>query len=127
MNNYLQNMVANIKNGQMAKKSFVVAHKNKNCEAVLNLLWDEGFILGYSVLNETKLKVFLKYQSNDKPTLSAIQLISQPSLPVYYSAKQLWKITENGKLLLMSTDLGLFSSDYCKVIKKGGEPLLILK
>jgi small subunit ribosomal protein S8 len=127
MQNYLQNMVANLKNGQMAKKSFVVVNKNKNCEAVLNILWDEGFILGYCVLNETKLKVFLKYQANNKPVLSSVRLISQPSLPVYYSVKQLWKITENGKLLLMSTDLGLFSSDYCKVIKRGGEPLLILK
>jgi len=126
MQNYLQNIIANIKNGQMAKKSFVLVNRNKNCESLLNILWDEGFILGYKVLNKTKLKVFLKYQSN-KPVLSSLQLISKPSLPVYYSAKQIWKVTGNGKLLLVSTDIGLLSSDYCKVMKKGGEPLLVLK
>ena len=126
MQNHIQNMITSIKNSQLAKKSFVIITKNKNCESVLNILWDEGFIIGYTVLSKTKIKVFLKYQAN-KPSLLTIQSVSKRSLPVYYSANQLWKKTESGNLMIMSTNLGLFSSDYCKIIKQGGEPLLILK
>ena len=49
MKNHLWNMFATIKNGLTVKKSFVLQPKKKICESILNILWDEGFILGYKI------------------------------------------------------------------------------
>jgi len=38
MKNLLWNLIANIQNGQLAKKAFVTQKKKKICENILNIL-----------------------------------------------------------------------------------------
>ena len=54
-------MVSTINNGQLAKKSFVIQSSKTSSKKILNVLWDEGFILGYKILktNPNKIKIFL--------------------------------------------------------------------
>lgn len=120
-------MFANIQNGQLAKKSFVLQKKRKICEAVLSVLWDEGYILGYKQdnLDSTKLKIFLKY-TNNKPVIQIIKGISKPGSKVYYSIKQLWKIDSSKTFLIISTNMGLKTLIDCKKLKIGGELLLTI-
>ena len=72
MKNYLYNMFANIKKGQLAKRSFIFNKRKKICELFLQILWDEGFILGYKIEkdNPDRIKVFLKYK-NGKPVINS--------------------------------------------------------
>lgn len=83
-------MFSNIKNGQLAKRSFVYQKRKKICESFLKVLWDEGFILGYkiSAVNPNILKIFLKYR-NGRPVINSVRLITRPSKRVYYSLKQI--------------------------------------
>ena len=62
MKNYLYNMFANIKNGQVAKRSYVFQKRKRICESLLKVLWKEGFILGYKTnqTNDDQIKIFLK-------------------------------------------------------------------
>jgi|TARA_B110000261_G_scaffold164681_1_gene216176 small subunit ribosomal protein S8 len=128
MKNHLANMVASIKNGQLARKAYINQTRKKTCESVLNVLWDEGFISGYKIskTNPNILKVFLKYR-NGKPAINSIKMISKPSLRIYYSLKQLWKLDSSEGLLVISTNKGLMSINDCKKYKLGGEPFLIIK
>ena len=121
-------MIANIKNGQLAKKSIITCNKKKSCEAILNILWNEGFILGYKVSkkNPQILKIFLKYK-NGIPVINLIKPVSKSSLKIYYSLKQLWKIESNKGLITLSTTSGFMSSNDCKKKKLGGEPFIIIK
>lgn len=127
MKGYLYSLISLIKNGQMVKKAFVL-HKNKNiCEALLNILWDEGFILGYQLIGPTNnLKIYLKYK-NETPVISNIQIVSKPSLRIYYSIKNLWKLDTCKGLMILATNQGLKSINECKKLKLGGEPILIIK
>ena len=104
MKNHLWNMFANIKNGQLAKKVVIVQTRKKICEAFLNILWDEGFILGYKISekNSNKIKIFLKYK-NGRPAINSIKFISKPGRRIYYSTKQIWKI-DSSKTLYYSFD-----------------------
>ena len=63
MKNYLWNMVTGIKDGQLSRRRVIIQKRKKICESFLNLLWLEGFILGYSIdkLNKNNLKIFLKF------------------------------------------------------------------
>lgn len=124
MKNYLWNMFANIKNGQVARRSFIIQRKKKVCESFLKILWDEGFIVGYKVTNDN-LIIFLKYLKN-KPVINSIKLISKPGRRVYYSAKQLWKMDSSKSFIVFSTNEGLKSLLDCKKLKIGGEPFIII-
>lgn len=121
-------MFINIKNGQIARRSFVYQPKTETCIAFLNILWDEGFILGYkfSKSNSNTLKIFLKYR-NKIPVINALTLISKPTNRVYYSASQLWKLDFRKGIVLISTKKGLMTINECKKLKIGGEPLLMIR
>ena len=127
MKNYLWNMFANIKNGQMSGHSTIFQKRKKICEAFLKILWAEGFILGYKV-NEKKpnqIKIFLKYTKN-KPAIHSIKFLSKPSRRIYYSAEQIWKINSNKSCVIFSTNKGLKSIVECKKMKIGGEPFITI-
>ena len=125
MKNYLWNMFANIKNGQITKRSIIFQRRKKICEAFLKILWAEGFILGYKVnkKNSNQLKIFLKYNKN-KPVIHSIKLLSKPSRRLYYSAKQIWKLDSNKSFIIFSTNKGLKSILECKKLRIGGEPFI---
>ena len=127
MNSYLWNMFANIKNGQLVKRTFILQQKTKICEQFLKTLWDEGFILGYKTVqtNKNQLKIFLKYKKRN-PVINSIKFVSKPSKRVYFSVKQLWKINSNNNLIIISTSKGLLSIFQCKKLKIGGELFVII-
>jgi small subunit ribosomal protein S8 len=127
MKNYLWNMFANIKNGQLAKRNFIYQTRKKVCEAFLQVLWDEGFILHYQIdlNNDSRLKIFLRYK-NKKPVINNIKLISKPSRRIYLSLNQIWKLDSNKSFIIFSTNKGLKSIIDCKRLKIGGEPFIVI-
>jgi small subunit ribosomal protein S8 len=127
MKNYLWNMFACIKNGQLAKRNYIYQTRKKICESFLKILWDEGFILGYIVDDESpnRLKIFLKY-TNNRPVINNIKTVSKPSRRIYYSIKQIWKIDSSKSFIIFSTNKGLKSIVDCKKLKIGGEPFITI-
>lgn len=120
-------MVASIRNGQLAKTPYVLQTKKKICESFLNILWDEGFILGYKTykLDPTKLQIFLKYNKG-KPVINKLKSVSKPGRRIHFSLKQIWKIDSSKTFLIISTNLGLKSITDCKKLKIGGEPFVLI-
>ena len=125
MKHYLWNFLAAIKNGSIAKKAVISFTYKKINEKISDLLWNEGFILGYHV-DGTKIVVFLKYDSLGKPCINQMHAISKPGKRIYYSRKQLWKIHSVNSFVVISTNLGLKSLEECKRLKIGGEPLFLI-
>jgi small subunit ribosomal protein S8 len=118
-------MFIQLKNGQKAKKSLVKIAKKKFCIQFLNILWDEGYILGYNI-EKSHLNIFLRYNQGI-PLIKQVQFISKPSKRVYFSLKEIWKIDANIGLLLLSTNKGVLSLNQSKKLKVGGEAFVILK
>jgi len=128
MRNILCNLFVNIKNSQIVQRSFIYHSKQKICLNFLDILWDEGFILGYKFTksNFGKLKIFLKYR-NGHPVMNSLKIISKPTHKIYYSATQLWNLDSRKGTIILSTEKGLMTIDKCKKLKIGGEPLLLIK
>lgn len=120
-------MLTNIKNGQMSKKSTIIQKKKNICEAMLKVLWNEGFISGYKILNSNNILIFLKYTNTGSPAINSLQFLSKPSKRFYYSLKQLWKLDSSKTFIILSTNQGLLTIEQCKKKNVGGEPLLIIK
>jgi small subunit ribosomal protein S8 len=127
MKNYLWNMFANLKNGQLAKRTFIYQRRKKICESFLKIMWDEGFILVYTIDSNdvNQLKIFLKYNKG-KPTINNINIISKPSRRIYWSISQIWKLDSNKNFIIFSTTKGLKSIIDCKKLKIGGEPFILI-
>jgi small subunit ribosomal protein S8 len=110
-----------LKNGQTVKKAFVLSENTKICKSLLEILWDEGYILGYKVLpTENKLKIYLKYKKG-VPVIRSIESISRPGLRVYCSLKDLERFRS---FIIVSTNLGLRTLYQCRRLKVGGEPII---
>ena len=46
-------LISVIQNNQLVNKQIVKYKRQKNCEMLLNVLWDEGYILGYKTLKNS--------------------------------------------------------------------------
>lgn len=111
----------------MAKKSIIIGPKKNICESFLKLLWNEGFIAGYKISQNTEnLEIFLKYTKNGKPAINSLKFLSKPSQRIYYSSKQIWKLDSSKTFIIFSTNRGLKSINECKKNKIGGEPLIVI-
>ena len=121
-------MFANIKNGQMAKKSVILETRKNICESFLKILWDEGFISGYKIFaqNDKKIEIFLRYTRTGKPVINSLKCLSKPGQRLYYSAEQIWKLDSSKTFIIFSTNKGLRTIKQCKKNRIGGEPLVII-
>ena len=128
MKNTLRNISADLKNSQISSKNIIFQPKTKLAIAFLNILWDEGFILGYKThtSNSKLLKIFLKYK-NKIPVINSLKLISKPSRQIYYSVSDLWKLDSKKNLIIFTTSKGLMTINECKQTKTGGKPLFIIR
>lgn len=126
MNNNLWNILTSIKNGQLAKKKTIVVPRQTLSENLLKVLWDEGYILGYKIKTLNTIKIFLKYKKTGAPAINILRTVSKPSQKVYLTISQIWKFDFSNSLGIFSTSKGLKSAQQCKLIKTGGELLVLI-
>lgn len=128
MKNFLSNMFSAIINGQKARNAYILCYNTRQCIAFLNILWDEGFILGFKVFekNSNIIKIFLHYKKS-KPVIKVLKLITKPGHRIYYTINHLWKIKSTSDFVLISTNRGVLTLEKCKKLKQGGEPFIVLK
>jgi small subunit ribosomal protein S8 len=107
---------------------FVLHPKSKLCSKILNILWEEGYILGYRVspFNPTMFEIFLKYYK-EKPVINKIKAVSKPSLRLYLPLEELWKFNKGLGLVILSTSKGIISYKNGKKLHVGGEVFCIIK
>ncbi|MDR1289222.1 MAG: 30S ribosomal protein S8 [Holosporales bacterium] len=123
----ISDLIARIRNAQMARKVVVESPMSKGREALLKVLMNEGYIRGYTVVNcpETgfnKLRVELKY-FDGKPVICEIKRVSKPGRRVYSSIKDLQFVKNGLGINILSTDRGVMSDVEARKLSLGGEVL----
>lgn len=128
--NFYQNL-NRIKKGSQQKEVFVVCKEDSLTLRVLDLLWAQGFILGYRHLStktnsqQVKIQVFLKFWG-PKSVLQNLKIISRPQKRVFLRWQTLTRIYNKHELLVLSTPRGVLSHYDCLKAKLGGEILFII-
>lgn len=126
MNDPLGDMLTRIRNGQNARKAFVVAPYSKLQEAVCKVLADEGFIRGCKINdlgnNKKELQVELKYDAG-QPVIRELKRISTPGRRVYAQIKGLPQFYNGLGIKILSTPQGVMSDHKAKAANVGGEVL----
>lgn len=126
MSDPLGDMLARIRNGQMARKSIVPVPASKLRARVLDVLQREGYIRGYSYMEKKKgiaeLNVELKYFDGE-PVIKNIARVSKPGRRVYSGIKDMPRIYNGLGISILSTPKGVMSDIEARKENVGGEIL----
>jgi len=126
MNDPIGDILTRIRNSQMRKKlSFTTPASNMH-RRVLDVLRDEGYILGYEEKkDQSKKSVFvinLKYYRG-RPAIQEIKRISKPGRRVYQGYKDIPRIRQGLGITIVSTSQGVMSGEAARAASIGGEIL----
>ena len=126
MSDPLGDMLARIRNGQMANKSVIECPFSKLRENVCKVLADEGFIRAYKVQardnNKKDLIIELKY-AEGRGVIRQIDRVSTPGRRIYKGAKEMPRFFNGLGVLIVSTPQGLMTDHKARDANVGGEVL----
>jgi len=129
MQNLLGDMITRIRNGHRARLGAILLHHStpKLCVRLLEILRNEGYILGFQFIvnskNKTQIKVLLKYDATGSSVINSFFQVSKPSRRVYVSLNSLWKPKNSFGLFVISTPMGLMVDREARIRNLGGEVL----
>ena len=114
----LPNLFSSISNNNNLFKSYLIVPKQKQSIRIIDLLFQEGLVRRYKVLNN-KIYIFLKYKDN-LPLIKKINLISSSKRRRFVKIKEVQKLPFN-KIYLISTSKGIVTHTEAQKINLGGE------
>lgn len=114
-------MLARIRN------ALAVGHDTADCRAsnfnaaVLQVMQDEGYILGYQHAEDRRsIRIALKYYGG-KPVIELIRRVSRPGLRQYTGAAGIKPVLGGLGIAIVSTSQGVMSDAAARRAKVGGE------
>jgi small subunit ribosomal protein S8 len=126
VNDPLGDMIARIKNAATRRRSKLLTPASKLRQRVLDVLQSEGYIRGYSVVEEPgefpQFEIELKYYDG-QPVIAEIARVSKPGRRVYSSIKDLKPIKNGLGISILSTPKGVMSDTAARDLNVGGEVL----
>lgn len=126
MNDPLGDMLTRIRNAQLRRRPKVSTPGSKLRRHVLDVLAEEGYIRGYTTVEQKgNLPVFeieLKY-FNGQPAIKEIKRISKPGRRVYSPVADLPTVANGLGVSILSTPKGVMSDNRAREENVGGEVL----
>mgnify|MGYP005804670717 FL=1 len=129
MSDPISDMLTRIRNAQLAEKTTVVMPSSKLKVAIAEVLKDEGYVDGFSVIKgeggKAALEIGLKYYSG-RPVIEKIQRISRPGLRIYKGSNDIPKVMNGLGIAIVSTSKGLMTDRKARANGIGGEVLCVV-
>jgi small subunit ribosomal protein S8 len=124
MNSLVADTLSRIRNAQMVGKQVVSVRLSKMVLSILEVLKDEGYILGYS-RSESKdepymVRVMLKYH-NSLPVIKSLKMLSKPGCRVYSKIDSMRAAFNGLGVVVVSTSKGVMSDIKARELGLGGE------
>jgi len=122
----IADMLTRIRNAIMARHDFVLVPASKTKLSIARILKEEGFISEYEVLRgkpHRVIKLYLKYDDNNKSLISGLERVSKPGLRVYVGQKEIPRVYGGLGLAILSTPKGVITGKQAWRQGVGGELL----
>ena len=123
MQDPIADMLARIRNGQMAAKTVVNMPSSKTKVAIAKVLMSEGYVSTVDVSNDgakAELSIGLKYHEG-RPVIEEINRASRPGLRSYRASAELPKVRGGLGVAIVSTSKGLMTDSQARIAGVGGE------
>ncbi len=124
MTDPIADMLSRIRNGAKAGKKWVDIPASKLRKEMARILAEEHFIKNYQFIDDSKqggIRVFLSYDSDEKPIIRGIKRISKPGLRMYSRAEELPRVLNGLGIAIISTSSGVMTDRDARVKGVGGE------
>jgi len=122
----IADMLTRIRNAAAVRRRQVKIPASKIKIGIAKVLKDEGFILGYDVVEDTKqniLRVDLKYGPRGENVIHGLKRVSRGGCRVYSGVKELPRVMDGLGISIVSTPKGVLSDRMCREQRVGGEVL----
>lgn len=123
MQDPIADMLARIRNAQMAEKVAVAMPSSKTKVAIANVLQQEGYVGGVDVQEnqgKPELTIQLKY-FDGKPVIEEIHRESRPGLRAYAGKEALPRVRGGLGVAIVSTNKGVMTDKQAREAGVGGE------
>ncbi len=125
----IADLLTRIRNASSAKHETVEIPASNMKKAIAQILFDEGYIKKFVVLNDGKqsiIKVFLKYQENKQPVITGLKRVSRPGLRIYSDVEDMPKVMKGLGVAIISTSKGVMTDRRARRENVGGEVLAFI-
>ena len=119
-------MLTIIRNAGMVNFEKVDVSTSKLKLEITKILKNEGYIKTFKKISSDDrsfIRIFLKYDGSEKPTIRGIQRISKPGRRVYKGYKDMPRILNGFGTLIVSTSRGVITGRKAREQQVGGELL----
>ncbi|MFZ1284734.1 MAG: 30S ribosomal protein S8 [Propionicimonas sp.] len=127
MTDPIADMLTRLRNANQAYHDSTNMPHSKIKVGIAEILKQQGYIVGYEVLEPTEgqvgktLTLQLKYGKNRERSLAGVRRISKPGLRVYAKSTALPKVLGGMGIAIISTSQGLLTDKEAKSKSVGGE------
>jgi small subunit ribosomal protein S8 len=126
MTDPLADMLARIRNAGRAGHDKVDIPASRMKIALARIFKEEGFIKNYKVIKDNRqgiLRVYLRYDDEQKPIIQRVERVSRPGLRVYVGHEDLPRVQGGLGVAVISTSKGVVTDRQARKLKVGGEVL----
>ena len=122
----LGDMLTRIRNGMSRRKSKISSPASNLRTRVLDVMKDEGYIRGYSVVDfgngKSEIEIELKY-FDGAPVIREIERVSRPGRRVYVGVDSIPQVANGLGISILSTPKGVMADHDAREHNVGGEIL----
>ncbi|MBW1990617.1 MAG: 30S ribosomal protein S8 [Deltaproteobacteria bacterium] len=126
MTDPIADMLTRIRNAGQAGHEKVDIPASRMKIALARIFKEEGFIKNYKVIKDNRqgiLRIYLKYDSNNRPLIRRIERVSRPGLRIYAGYDELPRVQGGLGVAVISTSKGILTDRQARKLKVGGEIL----
>lgn len=124
MSDPIADLLTRIRNAQQARHAAVVVPKSNIKLGIVKILKDEGFIEGFVENDESaqgSIKVFLKYDAQNRGTIRGVTRISKPGRREYVGRQAIPRVRNGLGIAILTTPQGLLTDRQARHAGVGGE------
>jgi small subunit ribosomal protein S8 len=122
----IADMLTRIRNANSAKHDSVDVPASNVKKAIAQILLDEGYISGFTVVDDGKqgvIKIALKYGPNKSQVITGLRRVSKPGLRIYSNVEDMPKVIRGLGIAIVSTSKGIMTDKQARKDNVGGEVL----
>ncbi len=127
MSDPIADMLTRIRNASTAKHDTVDVPASKMKNAIVEILFNEGYIQKYEIVEDGAFKtihITLKYGADkNEKIITGIKRISKPGLRVYAGKDELPRVLGGLGIAILSTNQGVITDKEARKLQVGGEVL----
>jgi small subunit ribosomal protein S8 len=124
MSDPIADMLTRIRNAVHARKEQVDIPWSTMKARIVTVLTSEGFLKESSVVEQDGhrvLRVWLRYDDQNRPVITGLKRVSRPSLRVYVGAREIPAVRRGLGVSILSTPGGVLTDREARKRNLGGE------